>query len=131
EYRFRALDLAEECAAGVAADVENHLVGRHSVDRDIFTSFSVRIFGDNDVLRQHDLDAPGRRLLEELSGRLELIVLDQRGADLLALRLEEGVRHAAAHQDGVDPVEQVPQNVDLVGNLRATDDGDEGVFRCL
>ncbi len=45
----------------------------------------------------------------------------------LALRVEEGVGHAAADDDGVGFVEEVVDDVDLVGDLGSADDGDEGL----
>ena len=45
----------------------------------------------------------------------------------LALRVEEGVGHAAADDDGVGLVEEVVDDLDLVGDFGSADDGDEGL----
>ena len=58
--------------------------------------------GDHHVDRQQHRDAARRRLLQQLRGERDLVGLVQRGADLLALRGEEGVGHAAAEHQLVD-----------------------------
>ena len=57
--------------------------------------------------------------------RVELVVFDQRLADRLALRLEERVGHRAADEQPVDAAEQVLDDLDLVRDLGAAEDGDE------
>ena len=49
------------------------------------------------------LDALGLGLVERGLGDVELVGLDQGLAGGLALRVEEGVGHAAADEDGVGP----------------------------
>ena len=84
-------------------------------------SRSAGIFGrDDDVrgvrprsasARRYRRAAPGRprafRLGDHSLTDVDLILLEQRVADLVALRRQEGVRHAAADQQPVDLVEQV------------------------
>jgi hypothetical protein len=60
-------------------------------------------------------------------GEVELVRLDLRVADGLALRLEQRVGHAAADDDGVDLLGQLLEDEDLVRDLRAAHDGDEGL----
>ncbi len=62
-------------------------------------------------------------------GDIQLVELDERLADVLSLRLQKGVGHAAADDNGVDLFEQVVDDLDLIGDLGATDDGDEGLVR--
>ena len=52
---------------------------------------------------------------------LDLVGLEQRVADLVALRGEEGEAHAAADEQAVDLVEQVVDDAELVGDLRAAE----------
>ena len=66
---------------------------------------------------------------EQLFGEIELVFLDQRFADLVPLRLQEGVRHAAADDERVDLVQQVLDDADLVADLGAAEDGDERLGR--
>jgi len=51
--------------------------------------------------------------------------------NLLALGEQEGVGHAAADDQDVDLVDQVPENLDLSGDLGAADDRGEGSFGVL
>ncbi len=60
---------------------------------------------------------------------IQLVEFDERLADVLSARLQEGVGHAATDDNGVDLFEQVVDDLDLVGDLGATDDGDEGLVR--
>ncbi|CAM5692219.1 hypothetical protein SHIRM173S_07013 [Streptomyces hirsutus] len=53
-------------------------------------------------------------------------LLDQRRADLVALGLEEGVRHAAADEDAVGLAEQFVDDGELVGDLGAAEGDDVG-----
>ena len=66
-------------------------------------------------------------LCERGFGDVDLVGFDERLAGGLALGVEEGVGHAAADEDGVGLVEQVVDDFDLVGDLGAADDGDEGL----
>ena len=70
-------------------------------------------------------DAALVRVGDDRPRRLELVVLDERPADRDALRLEERVRHRAADEQRVDLAEQVLDDLDLVRDLRAAEDGDE------
>ena len=55
--------------------------------------------------------------------------LDQRAADLAALGLHEGVRHAAADDQLVDAIQQVLQHGQLGAHLGATNHGGHRLFR--
>ena len=76
---------------------------------------------DDDVGRQHDLDAALLGLGEVALDRLDLVGLEQARADLVPLRGEEGEEHAAADQQPVDPGQQVRDDAELVGDLRAAE----------
>ncbi len=56
--------------------------------------------------------------------KVELLLLDQRIADLEPLRLEERECHPAADHQHIDLRQQVLDDVDLPGDLRAAEDGD-------
>jgi hypothetical protein len=62
----------------------------------------------------------------QMAGELELVLLDEALARRDALRAEEGVRHRPADAHRVGLGEQVLEDLDLVGDLRAADEGDEG-----
>ncbi len=66
---------------------------------------------------QHELDAPPRGLVEEAPHLVELVLLEQRPPDLVALGFEEGVGHAAADEQPVDLGQQVGDDAELVGDL--------------
>ena len=63
-------------------------------------------------------------LAQEVTCVRQLVGLDLARADLLAHRLEEGVRHRATDHDRVDLLEQGIEYFDLVGDLRAAEHGD-------
>ena len=50
-------------------------------------------------------------------------------ADGIAQSVHKGVGHAAADDQGIDLFQQVVDNADLVGNLGAAQDSDEGALR--
>ena len=64
-----------------------------------------------------------------MSGRLQLVVFNQRFANRQATRLEERVCHRAADHQLVDFLQKVLDHLDLVGHLRAADNGDERAIR--
>ena len=70
-------------------------------------------------------------LFHHLQSVIQLIRLAQGVADLLALGLGKGVSHAAADDQGVYFIQQVVDHVDLVRNLGAAQDGNEGTDRIL
>ena len=49
----------------------------------------------------------------------------------MALRLEEGVGHAATNDQRIDLVEQVLDHTDFIGNLCATKNGNKRAFRIV
>ena len=81
--------------------------------------------GGHHVPRQQHVDVGLLGLLEEGTGQRQLVLFHQRAAQLAALRLEEGVGHRAADQHLIDPIEQVVEHADLVGDLGAADDRHE------
>lgn len=49
---------------------------------------------------------------------------------MVALGDEESISHAAADDKGIDLIEEVVDDADLVGDLCAAEDSDEGLFGC-
>ena len=66
------------------------------------------------------------RALEVVAADVELVLLEQALADLVALGLEEREDHAAADQQLVGLAEQVVDDAELVGDLRAAEHDDVG-----
>src|SRR5581483_9241350 len=64
-----------------------------------------------------------------LRGELHFIRLDEALADLLALREEERVCHRPTDQQRITFTEELFDDVDLVGDLRAAEDRDERALR--
>ena len=87
----------------------------------------LQLLRDDGAVGQHQL-RPGLRA-SELAGELDPVVLDQRGPDFEAHRLEEGARHGAADQDRVDLREQGLDEVDLAGDLGAAQHRHERTLR--
>ena len=81
---------------------------------------------DDDVGGQQDLDAGLLRPLQVGPAGVELVLLEEALADLVALGLEEGEHHAAADEQLVGLAEQVVDDAELVGDLRAAEDHDVG-----
>ena len=104
------------------ADVETLAVGRDGggVD-DLVLGVGRELGGGQHVDRQDQFDAALLGLGEEALHLVELVGLQQRLADLVALGLEEGVRHAAADEQPVDLGQQVRDDAELVGHLRAAE----------
>ena len=67
--------------------------------------------------------------VEVAADRVDLVLLEQALADLVALSLEEGEDHAAADEEPVDRVEQVVDDAELVGDLGAAQDDDVRALR--
>ena len=65
------------------------------------------------------------RARHDVARRIELVIFDERFADRFAHRLEEGVRHRAADEQSVDARDQVFDDLDLVRDLGAAENGDE------
>ena len=65
------------------------------------------------------------------AGALDPILLLERGAHRLALRQQKREAHAAADDEGVALVHERVDDLDLVGDLRAAQDGDEGTLRLV
>ena len=123
-----------EDLGGLRTDVEAHAVGRDGVGvNDIDIDGSVDRIGeglrDDGVERKDDLHVVLRGLQEHLTAVFELRVVDQRLADLAALGLDEGVGHAAADDEGIGFGQKVLDDVELVRDLGAAEDGDEGSLR--
>ena len=68
-------------------------------------------------------------LLHEISGEIETILVLQGFAHVVAFRCDEGIRHAAADQDDIGFFHQIRDDLDLVADLRAADDGSERTLR--
>ena len=75
----------------------------------------------DDVGGQDDRDIPAVGLGHDLARGGGEVVLAQGFADVRALRVEEGVGHAAADHQDVDPLHDVAQHVELARHLGAAD----------
>ena len=122
-------DLGFEERDGFGADVEGHEIGGEGLGAFVELGFGVggELVGEDVIDGQKEADAFGFGLVEGGFGDLDLVGFDEGFAGGLALRVEEGVGHAAADDDGVGVVEQVVDDLDLVGDLGSADDGDEGL----
>ena len=71
------------------------------------------------------------RLLQHIGAVANLLLVHQGGAHLVALGLQEGVGHAAADDEGVHLAQEVFNDAELIGNLGAPQDGQEGPLGVL
>ena len=85
-------------------------VGRHAL-------------GHDGVDREHDLHATPPGFFQQGARGLHEVTLQQRLADAVALRVQEGVGHAAADQQQVHAREQVLQHAELARHLGAANHG--------
>jgi hypothetical protein len=118
EHGAGAADLVGEGAGGLGADVQPHpalldLVDAHGP----VLGVGLERVGHDHVGRQQDPNAlvlgPGQQTLDGV----ELVLLDQGVADLLALGGQQREAHAAADHERVAPAEQVAEHGELVGDL--------------
>ena len=79
------------------------------------------MIGHHVVHRQHDLHAGPLRLGERRLHPGDPLGVEQRTADLVALRGQEGVGHPAADQQPVGELHQVADDPQLVGDLGAAE----------
>ena len=78
---------------------------------------------------QDQLHALGGRLVHQFLGQADALFIQQGIAHFAALRLDEGVGHAAADEQRVNLIDQVGDDADLVLDLRAAQDGHERAHR--
>ena len=97
------------------------LRGRH----DLVLGAAGDLLGHDDVGRQHEGHALRLGRVQDALGVLDAVTLEQALADGVALGHEERVGHAAADDEGVDPVHEVLEDPHLVRDLGAADDGRE------
>ena len=80
-------------------------------------------------------DEVGRQLqllvAGDLARGLDALLLAERAADVVPGRLEEREAHRAADQDRVGALQERLEHADLVGHLRAADDGHQRPLRVL
>jgi hypothetical protein len=82
---------------------------------------SAKVGADDHVGRQQHLHPAVPRGAHEVADGVDLVGLDARGSDLVPVGDEERERHRAADGDRVDPLEQVLEHGQLVGDLRAAE----------
>src|SRR5437868_4899603 len=66
-------------------------------------------------------------------GNIDLSLLIQRIANLIALRFEKGISHTSTNQDCISNAEQALQDFDFVRDLSPANDSDKrtsGIFQC-
>lgn len=92
----------------------------------------VELVGSDEVDRQDNLDVLGLGLLDQLGNGLSTGLVEERVANgEVVLDLLEGESHATADDEGVDLVEQVVDELDLVRDLGTTENGKERSLRGL
>ena len=109
------------------ADVQRHPVGGDLVAGHLRAGVGGELVGADVVDRQQELHALRAGEFQHLPGVVKLVELAERLADIVALRLEKGVGHAAADDQNVDLGQQVLHDGQFVGDLGAAEDRHEGV----
>src|SRR3546814_21094395 len=100
--------------------VEDHLVGGDLMDVDRpRRRVGRKLLRDHHVIGQRDGAAGGVGAVEDRVGGIDQIMFAQRFSDIDPTRGEEGVGHAAADNQVIDPPDQVGQPVDLARQLGA------------
>ena len=130
EHRLGAGEGVLDQVERLAAEVDDVPRRRDLLGRDrLVLGAAGDLLGDDDVDRQ---DHPDLALLgegEDAPRLVDHVVLGQALADRLALGEQERVRHAAAEDEDVDPVEQVVEDLELARDLRPADDRRERAGR--
>ncbi len=91
-------------------------------------SIGSHLVGDHVVHRQQEFHIVRLGVGENFRRQFHLVRLQQRLANLVSLRLEEGVGHAAADDEGIHLGHQVRDDADLVADLGAAQNRDEGLL---
>ena len=131
--RLGARDLSDKRIGGLRSDVEAH--DRPSTSSTVccvaprFQDIGDRY--DRTVVNTLDVLASG--FGDQFLRQLDFVAFDARSSAEIAilLSLEERVRHRAADQDRIDFVEQIFDQPDFVGDLRAAHDCDRRPLRIL
>ena len=109
------------------ADIEAHAVpdGRIADRQDFRRHPGFDLLGDDVIGGQ--LEAEAARLCPrlDLARGIEQVIFHERFPDRNPARLEEGVRHRAADEQGVDARNEILDDLELVGHFRAAEHGDE------
>ena len=126
-------DFLGEERDGLGADVEGHPVsGEGTVAfEDLRGSVGGELVGEDVVDGQQEANSLGCRFGEGFLGGIDLVRFEERLAGVLPLGLEEGVGHAAADEERVDFAQQILDDLDLVRDFGAAEDGYEGALGCF
>ena len=89
------------------------------------------MIGHNRIDRKKELLAKLLRLLNHLLAVINLRLIEQGGSDLVALCLQEGVRHTAADDQRIALLKQVGDDVQLISNLCAAKNRDKRALRIV
>src|SRR5436190_10548915 len=109
---------------GFRTDVEPHLIGLSLIDRDHLTSRAFQARCLDVINRKFDGYVFFRSRPQQVLGEIDLVYLDKRLPCLDTFRPKEGVRHRPTYQYCVRDIDEVPDQIDLVGNFRAANDRD-------
>ena len=112
----KAFHVCGDCVNVYNLNVDRSVDGVREVGSDSCVNGEKKLFAELLSLGDH------------LLAVVELAVVNERLADLFALSLEEGVCHAAADDESVALLEEVGDNVELVCNLCAAEDSNEGTY---
>src|SRR4051812_10100649 len=127
EHRLRAVEPVAEQRDRRRPDVETFATRRDRVGRyDVGLGVGAEVVGDNHIGGQYDLAG-----VEEAPARVDLVGFEQRVADVVALRRQEGEAHAAAHEQRVDTWQQALDDLQLVRDLRTAQHDDVGALGVL
>ena len=128
--RLCALDRIREQFARFFANVEPlHIRGDLAYLHRLH--FDRRVYGVGEIFRDDRIDGQEQffahilRLLDHILAVAELFVVYEGFADLIPLRFEEGVRHAAADDEGIALVQEVGYYVELIRDLCAAEHRNE------
>ena len=114
---------------GFGTDVEAHPVRWNGVGGDdLGVGIRRKRIGAQRIGRQEQFRTAGLGLLEDGQGLCVHLRLDQAGADGAALRLNECVGHAAAHNQAVHAADEVFDDAEFGAHFGASDDGGQGLF---
>ena len=135
-YGLSALYSLSELFCCLGSDIQSHHISRNRI-RCAYAYFDLSIDRVREGLcaysvnRKQQLLAELLRLLHHFLTIVDLRIINQGSADLIALCLQEGESHAAADDQGIALLKQIGDYIQLIRNLCAAQDGNEGSYRVL
>ncbi|CEG09411.1 hypothetical protein BN961_02837 [Afipia felis] len=129
-HRLGVVEGGAHTIHGLRADIEDHCVGRDGVEAaGLRRRMSNELTGDHCVYRQDHGALGGFGFFQNPQRGRRQFLFAERLADIHALRMQEGVGHAAADHQRIDLGDEVFEKIELGRDFRAADYGSDRMGR--